>query len=103
MIVVPSSKEVRYRQTEAVARLRQMQTFGGQFFNSDRLDGWQYGSASAMIQLMLKASPEQFKLFFNGIKEGLTWQDSLQRAYGLTVNQLCQAYGQSIGIPLLTP
>jgi hypothetical protein len=52
---------------------------------------------------MLKANPEQFKLFFNGIKEGLTWQDSLQRAYGLTVEQLCQAYGQTIGIPRLTP
>ena len=103
MLIVPSSKEVRYRQTEAVTRLRQTQTFGGQFFTADQLDGWQYGSASAIIQLMLKASPEQFKLFFNGIKEGLTWQDSLQRAYGLTVEQLCQAYGQSIGIPALTP
>lgn len=103
MMVVPSSKEVRFRQTEAATLLRQTHTFGGQFFNNDRLDGWQYGSASAMIQLMLKASPEQFKLFFNGIKEGLTWQDSLQRAYGLTVEQLCQAYGRSIGIPQLTP
>ncbi|WP_339731351.1 hypothetical protein [uncultured Gimesia sp.] len=103
MLIVPSSKEVRFRQIEAAARLRQMQTFGGQFFNSDRLEGWQYGSASAIIQLMLKANPEQFKLFFNGIKEGLTWQDSLQRAYGLNIEQLSQAYGQSIGIPLLTP
>ncbi|QDT29611.1 hypothetical protein Enr10x_49660 [Gimesia panareensis] len=103
MMVVPSSKEVRFRQTEAAARLRQTHTFGGQFFNNDRLDGWQYGSASAIIQLMLKASPEQFKLFFNGIKEGLTWQDSLQRAYGLTVEQLSQVYGQTIGIPRLTP
>lgn len=103
MMVVPSSKEVRFRQNEAATRLRQTHTFGGQFFNSERLDGWQYGSASAIIQLMLKASPEQFKLFFNGIKEGLTWQDSLQRAYGLTVEQLCQAYGQTIGIPRLTP
>lgn len=103
MMVVPSSKEVRYRQTEAASRLRQTHTFGGQFFTSDRLDSWQYGSASAIIQLMLKANPEQFKLFFNGIKEGLTWQDSLQRAYGLTVDQLCQVYGQTIGIPRLTP
>lgn len=103
MMIVPSSKEVRFRQTEAASRLRQSHTFGGQFFNNDRLDGWQYGSASAIIQLMLKANPEQFKLFFNGIKEGLTWQDSLQRAYGLTVEQLCQAYGQTIGIPRLTP
>lgn len=103
MMVVPSSKEVRFRQTEAAARLKQVQTFGGQFFNNERLDSWQYGSASAIIQLMLKASPEQFKLFFNGIKEGLTWQDSLQRAYGLTVDQLSQAYGRTIGIPALTP
>ncbi|WP_417380920.1 hypothetical protein [Gimesia sp.] len=103
MMVVPSSKEVRFRQTEAALRLKQVQTFGGQFFNNERLDSWQYGSASAIIQLMLKASPEQFKLFFNGIKEGLTWQDSLQRAYGLTVDQLSQAYGRTIGIPALTP
>lgn len=103
MMVVPSSKEVRFRQVEAANRLKQVQTFGGQFFNNERLDSWQYGSASAIIQLMLKASPEQFKLFFNGIKEGLTWQDSLQRAYGLTVDQLSQAYGRTIGIPALTP
>lgn len=103
MMVVPRSKEVRFRQTEAAARLRQTHTFGGQFFNNDRLDGWQYGAASAIIQLMLKANPEQFKLFFNGIKEGLTWQDSLQRAYGISVEQLSQSYGQSIGIPQLTP
>lgn len=103
MIVVPTSKEVKYRQTQAAARLRQMQSFGGQFFEADRLESWQYGCASALIQLMLKASPAQFKLFFNGIKDGLTWQDSLLRAYGITVEQLSQAYGQSIGIPRLTP
>ncbi|MCH9654711.1 MAG: hypothetical protein K0U86_21440 [Planctomycetes bacterium] len=103
MMVVPSCKEIQRRQTQSALQLRQSQTFGGQFFSADQIGSAQYGAASAMIQLMLKAGPEQFKLFFNGIKDGLTWQDSLQRAYGLTAEQLCQAYGKSIGIPLLTP
>ncbi len=103
MMVVPSCKEIQRRQKQSALQLRQTQTFGGQFFSADQIGSAQYGAASAMVQLMLKASPEQFKLFFNGIKDGLTWQDSLLRAYGLTVEQLCQAYGKSIGIPLLRP
>lgn len=103
MLVVPTCKETQTRQKQAALQLRQTRTLGGQFFQAEHIENWQYGAASAMIQLMIKASPEQFKLFFNGIKDGLTWQDSLQRAYGLTAAQLSQAYGQSIGIPLLAP
>jgi hypothetical protein len=103
MLVVPTCKETQNRQKQAALQLRQTRSLGGQFFLTEQIDNWQYGAASAMIQLMIKASPEQFKLFFNGMKDGLTWQDSLQRAYGLTPEQLSQAYGQSIGIPALAP
>lgn len=103
MMVVPSCKEIQRRQKQSALQLRQSQTFGGQFFAADHIASSQYGAASAMVQLMLKAGPAQFRLFFDGIKDGLTWQDSLQRAYGLTPEQLCQAYGKSIGIPFLSP
>lgn len=103
MMVVPSCKETQRRQKESVRQLRKSQSFGGLFFSSEQIENWQYGSASAIVQLMVKASPEQFKLFFNGIKDGLTWQDSLLRSYGITAQQLCTIYGQSIGVPFLTP
>jgi hypothetical protein len=51
---------------------------------------------------LLAQRPELFKLFFNGIKEGLSWQDSLMRAYGMTPEQLTSAYGAAIGVPNLT-
>ena len=41
--------------------------------------------------------------FIEGIKLGLSWEDSLKKAYGLTPAELAQVYGQSIGIPDLKP
>ncbi len=55
----------------------------GPFYDLEGLNREQYGIASSMVELLLKINPEQFKLFFNGIKEGLEWEDSLTRAYGM--------------------
>ncbi len=102
-VAVPSSPEISRRQQEAAGLLKQSGTFGKQFFEADRLERWQYGAGSAMVQQMIQANPQLFQLFFNGIKEGLTWQDSLMRAYGMTPEELARGYGRSIGVPSLTP
>ena len=102
-VAVPSSPEITRRQQEAAGLLKQSGTFGGQFFEADRLERWKYGAGSAMVQQMIQANPQLFQLFFNGIKEGLTWQDSLMRAYGMTPEELARGYGRTIGVPNLTP
>ncbi len=102
-VAVPSSPEITRRQQEAAGLLKQSGSFGGQFFQATSLERWQYGAGSAIVQQMIQANPQQFQLFFNGIKEGLTWQDSLLRAYGMTPEELARGYGRTIGVPNLTP
>ena len=92
--------EIGRRQRSGAELVRQSGRLG-MFYNLDRLSRDQYGVASSMVELLLKIHPEQFKLFFNGIKEGLKWEDSLQRAYGMTRADLTTLYGRSIGIPNL--
>lgn len=46
---------------------------------------------------------KRYRKLIDGIKDGLPWELALQEAYGLTPAQLVQAYGESIGIPDLTP
>ncbi len=74
----------------------------GPFYDAERLSRDQYGIASSMVELLIKLNPDQFKLFFNGIKDGLKWEDSLTRAYGFTRADLTTLYGRSIGLPNLT-
>lgn len=102
-VAVPSSPEITRRQQEAAGLLKQSGSFGGQFFGASSLERWQYGAGSAIVQQMIQTNPQQFQLFFNGIKEGLTWQDSLLRAYGMTPEELARGYGRTIGVPNLTP
>ncbi len=102
-IAVPSCRTTTDRQNQAVDKLKLDATLGGTFFLNRQIEPWQYGVASSMVQLLVQKSPDQFRLFFNGIKEGLTWEDSLMRAYGITPQQLTSAYGQAIGVPNLQP
>ena len=102
-IAVPSCPTTISRQKSAVAQLKQTGTLGGTFFTTPQIEPWQYGVASAMVQMLVQGSPDQFRLYFNGIKEGLTWEDSLMRAYGMTPQDLVSAYGRAIGVPNLRP
>ena len=102
-LAVPSDKSIAYAQRQALVRLQQNGSLGGNFFTSEQIQPWQYGVASSMVEMLVKISPDQFRLFFNGIKEGLTWEDSLMRAYGMTPEDLTSAYGRAVGLPELMP
>ncbi len=94
----------RRRQADAAEALSACGTFGGAFFEAKgRLETWQYGAASAIVDLQLRLGPSNFRLFFDGIKEGLPWEESLDRAYGRNVDELCLLFGRTIGVPDLTP
>ena len=87
----------------AAARLKETHTLGGEFFSARGLEAWQYGVASAMVDLLLREDRRGLRLFINGIKEGVPWRDSLQRAYGINPEELTTGYGRSIRVPRLTP
>ncbi|WP_437187062.1 hypothetical protein SH668x_000438 [Planctomicrobium sp. SH668] len=100
--VVPQSDSFRLRLAEAKQRLSQTGSLGG-LFEATSIDGWQYGVSMGLVDFMIRQNPDQFRHFFNGIKEGLPWEDSLQRSYGWTPAELMILYGRSIGFPQLTP
>jgi len=102
-VAVPANTEVSKRQRRSAQRLRTIGTFGGEFFDATTIDGQHYGSASSIVNLLMKKDPIRFKLFINGIKEGWTWQESLRRSYNASPEALCRLYGRSIGIPNLKP
>lgn len=98
--VVPRSPAFRQRQQEANAILQQAGALNG-FFAARQIEPWHYGVALPVVDLLMKENPAQFRIFFNGIKEGLPWEDSLMRAYGMTPQGLAIFYGRSIGLPML--
>ena len=102
-VTVPASKSVSTRQRDAAKRLRTFGTLGGTFFDSTKIEIWQYGAASSIVHLLITRDPIRFKLFITGIKEGLPWERSLRRAYNASVKELCGLYGRSIGVPNLRP
>jgi hypothetical protein len=101
-LTVRRSNVVRERQTSAAARIRLTRTLGG-FFQREHIEAWQYGLASSMVGLLATRDNDQFRRFFNDIKNGYTWQDSLQRHYGINPDELAGVYGQELGIPGLRP
>src|SRR5205085_6993019 len=72
---------------------------GGDFFrNEGNIDFDDYGLAVSMVDFMLKHDPKKFVEFIDGIKAGLTRQESMQQNYGLTPQEFVAAYGRSIGV-----
>jgi hypothetical protein len=107
-VIVPESNEVGVRQQAAVQHL-QNQIQNGQapslegLFDGRVPEAWQYGVGSTIVDVLVSQDKDAFRLFFDGIKEGLTWEDSLQRAYGATRADLLALYGQAVGIENLEP
>lgn len=99
---VPREGEMNRRRQEATLRLRQTGTLEGLL--SDQVsEHWHYGAAHSIVDLLIKENPQQFRLFLNGIKQGLPWEDSLVRAYGATAPDLIRLYARSIGVQNLQP
>ena len=76
----------------------------GGFLNQEGITvGWQWGVSASLAELLLKIDAQAHRQFVLGIKEGQTWQESLQDAYGLSPAELVALYGQQIGAPNLRP
>ncbi len=99
-VVVRSSRVPQKRQQEAVLRLKQTGVIGPSFFDK-KIEAWHYGVASKITDSLIKADPRAFGSWIVSIKEGIDWAEGLQNTFGITPQQLIQAYGRSIGLPMI--
>ena len=84
--------------------LREHRTLGGSsFFHADHISAWQYPVTQMLTGFMVQQSRTRYRDFINAIKDGKDWESAIQEDYGLSVEQLVAAFGQSIRIRDLRP
>lgn len=103
-VVGKFNDEMRRRQFEAVDRIRQSGTLGGSFFGDDAdLDRWQYGTASSLVEMLLRIDPKKYRKLIDNVKEGMESEDALRDAYGFGYVELTRQYGALARVPNLQP
>jgi hypothetical protein len=102
--VVAKDKSVPQRQKTAVDRIQQTGSLGGNFFDESRsIEAWHYGVASSLVELQLRIGPTKYRQFLTLIKEGVSSDESLKQAYGMSKEDLIKKYGALAGVPNLQP
>ncbi|MCA9246442.1 MAG: hypothetical protein KDA42_04980 [Planctomycetales bacterium] len=103
LALVPNCQSVKLAERRAVDIMKQTRSMGGDFLEREHIDSWQYGLASNLADFMIRTNRKAYVQFIEGMKEGMTWEESLQASYGSSPEQLVAAYGQAIGVPDLRP
>src|SRR5262249_13800673 len=63
------------------------------FFDADHIVAWQYPVARTFTEFMILQSKNGYVEFINGLKDGMKLDDAMKQKYGVTVEQLVDAYG----------
>lgn len=100
--LVPQAGIRKHRLRHAHAVLRQHNSFLG-MFQAQHIRGWQYGAALDLTEFMIANSKKRYSDFIEGIKEGLTWRESLDQRYGVPLERLVAAYADDHDLPTLSP
>ncbi|WP_428389278.1 hypothetical protein [Mucisphaera sp.] len=82
--------------------LRQLRGMGGMTY-SEPIAGWQYGVAHRLTAFMIEQDRGRYRAFVMGIKEGLSWQEALEDRYGISLERLVAAWGETLGIQGMRP
>ena len=98
--IVSQDSTLERSQRRAVAALQKQKTLAG-FFDAPQTSDDRYGTAAAMVQILLEIDKQKFSRFVRDIKLGFTQKAALDRNFGLTLGQLTSEYGRRIGIPSL--
>jgi hypothetical protein len=77
--------------------LQQRGTLGG-LFEADHIVAWQYPVAETLCAFMIRQNKRGYVDFIIGIKEGLSWEESLAQRYKAPKAKLVPAYGASLGL-----
>ena len=103
-VVGKLNDEVQRRQLEAIEEIQKTGSMGGDFYSDNaKLDRWQYGAASSLVELLLRIDPKKYRQLIDGVKEGLSSEDALREAFGFGFVELTQRYGQLAHVPNLQP
>jgi hypothetical protein len=100
--VVKNSDQVPLKEARAAAFMRSQGTLGPDYFTRANIDPVQYGMASGMVRMLIGRDAKKFAEFVRGIKEGTPVEESLERSFGGSLDDLVKAYGAAVGVPHLT-
>ena len=100
--VVKNCEQVPLKEARAAAFMRSQGTLGPGFFTAANIEPTQYGMASGMVRMLISRDARKFAEFVRGIKEGTPVEESLQRSFGGSLDDLVKAYGAAVGVPHLS-
>lgn len=89
----------RPRERELMAR-QGLQTRGalGGMLDARHIESWQYPVAETLCSYMIQQDRRRYVDFIVGIKEGLTWEASLEQRYQAPRDRLVAGYRGSLGL-----
>lgn len=97
--LVPHAGLKQSADAHAKSELRRPKPLEKLFGDDGHIDGFQYPIARTLCEFMIRQNQRGYVSFINGIKDGMRWQDALQREYGVSMDRLIEAYGASMGVP----
>lgn len=98
--IVQEDDTLEKAQRKSIVALQAQQTLAG-FFDGSQIPGERYGTASAMVDILVSRGSEKFRQFFTDIKLGYPAEEALLRAYKISFANLTALYGKRIGMPNL--
>jgi hypothetical protein len=70
----------------------------GGMLEARHIAGWQYPVAESLCAFMIRQNKRHYVDFILGIKEGLTWEESLEQRYKAPRDRLVKAFGESLNV-----
>jgi len=95
--LVPRAARANETTNRARASLQQYSGMGG-MLDARQISPWQYPVAETLCAFMIRQNKRNYVDFVVGIKEGLTWEESLEQRYKAPRDRLVRAYGESINL-----
>jgi hypothetical protein len=89
--------EVRIRAADGI---RENDGVGSTFFTARNIEGWQYPVAETLATFMISQKKAGYVAFVNGLKDGLSADESLEKHYGADRERITAAYVASLGVKL---
>lgn len=102
-IIVPGSRSMALGEKQAHSRMLETRSLGGLMSQNGKIEPWQYGASSSLNRFLVGTNQKAYIEFIEAMKEGVPWEEALEKHYGGKSADLISAYGKAIGIPDLKP
>jgi hypothetical protein len=70
----------------------------GTLFTADHVEGWHYPISEMLTTFMIERNPRGYVAFINGIKDGVSWEESLKKNMRYTKEQLILDFAAAMKI-----